>query len=243
MPEAARRPRTGLGPGWVHEAALWAQGYRVVAGIDEAGRGAWAGPVVVGVVVLPVAAHPFDDSKRIAPARREALARQVRERALAWAVAEAGVDEVDALGVLRATMAAAERGLRALAGQDVIVAEVERRVADGVDALVTDYLRLPVEAWLPWGGPRGLRHPARADAASYQVAAASLLAKVHRDAVMRRAALRWPVYGFEQHKGYGVARHRAALAVHGPCALHRSSFRPVAALAAGCVSTSTEERA
>ena len=238
MPEARAGARRG--PGWEHECALWDQGFRVVAGVDEAGRGAWAGPVVVAVVVLPVGAYPFDDSKRVPAPQRALLARQVRASALAWAVVEADAREVDALGVLNATLAAAERGVRALAGQGVAVAEVERRVDAPVDALVTDYLRLPTERWDAWSGPRGLRHPPRADAASFQVAAASLLAKVHRDDVMRRAAVRWPLYGFDRHKGYGAAQHRAALERHGPCVLHRESFRPVAAAVRRGASQATE---
>ena len=210
---------------------MWNEGFATVAGIDEAGRGAWAGPVVVGVVLLPVAVHPFVDSKTVAAPRRVTLAAEVRARALAWAIVEADANEVDALGVLNATLAAAERGVRALAGHAVAVAEVCRRVDAGIDALVTDYLRLPTQRWGDWGGPRGIRHPARADALSYQVAAASLLAKTHRDDAMRAAAVRWPEYGFERHKGYGAPEHRTALARLGPCAWHRRTFRPVAALA------------
>jgi len=218
-------------PGWRYESELWAEGYRVVAGVDEAGRGAWAGPVVVAIALLPVSDHPFDDSKRVTPRRREQLADLVRLRALAWAIVEADAAEVDRRGVLNATLAAAERGVRALVGLPVPVAEVMRRVEVPLDGLVTDYLALPVQGWSAWRGPRGLRHPPRADASSQQVAAASLLAKVHRDHLMRRAAVRWPVYGFERHKGYGAAAHRRALERYGPCPLHRKTFRPVAALA------------
>lgn len=222
--------RAAAGPGWRYEAELWEAGYGVVAGVDEAGRGAWAGPVVVAVVLLPVGAHPFVDSKRVAPARREALAQVVRARALAWAVVEAPVAEVDAVGVLQATLAAAERGLRALAGERQPVAELHRRTDAMVEAVVTDYLALPTERWRDWRGPRGLLRPARADSASCQVAAASLLAKTYRDARMRAAAVRWPAYGFDRHKGYGSPAHRGALLRHGPCPFHRRSFRPVAAL-------------
>lgn len=230
-------------PGWRYERELWGEGYGTVAGIDEAGRGAWAGPVVVAVVVLPVAAHPFVDSKSVAAPLRATLAAAVRACALAWAIVEADAREVDASGVLNATLAAAERGVRALAGQRVRVAELGRRFEGPIDGLVTDYLRLPTQRWGDWGGPLGLRHPARADALSSQVAAASLLAKTYRDDVMRSAAVRWPAYGFERHKGYGAPEHRTALASHGPCAWHRHTFRPVAALAPRRGLDRSEERA
>lgn len=236
------RSATARTPGWTHECALWGEGYRCVAGVDEAGRGAWAGPVVVAVVLLPVATHPFDDSKRCSAAQRPVLAQLVRARALAWSLVEADAGEVDEIGVLNATLAAAERGVRALAGESAAVVEVERRIDAPIDALVTDYLRLPTERWGDWAGPRGLRAPARADAASYQVAAASLLAKVHRDDVMRRAAVRYPAYGFDRHKGYGALAHRSALERHGPCPLHRHSFRPVAATVRRGASDKTEDQ-
>ncbi len=228
-------------PGWTLEAELWDEGYRVVAGIDEAGRGALAGPVVVAVVVLPVTVHPFVDSKTVGESQRELLAAVVRERALVYAVSESSASEVDRIGVLTATLAAAERALRALAGLPESVSELVRHVEARLDATVTDYLRLPTDAWAAWCGPTGLRHPPRADATSCQVAAASLLAKTHRDAAMRRAAVHWPEYGFEQHKGYGVPAHLSALALHGPCPLHRRTFRPVAAARSTWATVSPED--
>ena len=208
--------------GFALERAFWARGLRAVAGVDEAGRGAWAGPVVAAVVVLPDAADlgegadldevadlPYRDSKTLAPAVRERLAEHVRSRARAWAVAEADAAEVDAIGPLRATHVAAHRAIA--------------RLGIVPDAYVTDYLQLRFEA-----GPMPLVAPARADATSLSVAAASILAKTHRDARMRAAARTFPAYGFERHKGYGAPAHRAALEAHGPCPLHRRSYRPVA---------------
>ncbi len=182
--------------------------------MDEAGRGAWAGPVVAAVVVLPdLPGLPYVDSKTVSPARREALAAHVRATATAWAVAEATVAEVDALGPLWATHLAVHRAIAEL----------------GVvpDAYVTDYLRLRFAA-----RPQPeVVAPARADGLSLSVAAASLLAKTHRDARMRAAAVDWPTYGFERHMGYGVPAHRAALRHTGPCPWHRRSVRPVAEIA------------
>jgi ribonuclease HII len=192
------------------ERAFWARGLRAVAGVDEAGRGAWAGPVVVAVVVLPELGDlPYRDSKTLAPTVRERLAAHVRASARAWAVAEADAREVDALGPLRATHVAAHRAIACLG----LVP----------DAFVTDYLQLRFET-----GPVPLVAPPRADATSWSVAAASILAKTHRDERMRAAARTYPAYGFERHKGYGAPAHRAALHAHGPCPLHRRSYRPVA---------------
>jgi ribonuclease HII len=197
------------------ERALRRRGFRTVAGVDEAGRGAWAGPVVAAVVVLPdLPGLPYVDSKTVPRATRERLAEHVRLTAIAWAVGEATVEEVDALGPLRATHVAAHRAIAQLA------------VAP--DAYVTDYLRLSFPS-LPH--PEVLA-PARADGLSSSVAAASLLAKTYRDARMCAAAVDWPTYGFERHMGYGVPAHRAALHHSGPCPWHRRSFRPVAEIAA-----------
>lgn len=196
--------------GFALERAFWRRGLRTVAGVDEAGRGAWAGPVVVAVVVLPDAAElPYRDSKALSAAMRERLAEDVRANALAWAVAEADAGEVDALGPLRATHAAAHRAIA--------------RLGVVPDAFVTDYLQLRFET-----DAVPLVAPPRADATSLSVAAASILAKTHRDACMRAASDAFPAYGFERHKGYGVPAHRAALHAHGPCPLHRTSYRPVA---------------
>jgi ribonuclease HII len=199
------------------ERALRRRGYRAVAGVDEAGRGAWAGPLVAAVVVLPNRANlPYVDSKTVGAAERERLAAHVRAVALAWAVGEASVDEVDEVGPLRATHLAAHRAIAGLTLRP--------------DAYVTDYLRLTFAAF---PAPEVVA-PARADGASLSVAAASLLAKTHRDAWMRAAAVDWPTYGFDRHMGYGVPAHRAALRRWGPCPCHRRSYRPVAEVAATC---------
>ena len=198
-------------PGWELEAAFWAQGYARVAGIDEAGRGALAGPVVAAAVLLPSGDYPFDDSKKLAPDVRAVLAREVKRCALAWAVGAASAAEVDALNVLRATHLAAQRALSAL---------------PPVDALVTDYLKLAF--------PGPVAAPPRADGTSVQVAAASIFAKTTRDRLMVELHQRDPRYGFAAHKGYGAPTHLRALAEHGPSAEHRLSFAPVARVIGGC---------
>lgn len=189
----------------VLEAPFWALGLRV-AGVDEAGRGAWAGPIVVGAVVLPPGAHPFRDSKALTPRARARWAEEVRRVALAFALGVAEVGEVDRLGVLRATLLAAERALAALDPPP--------------EALVTDYLNLKT--------PFPLLAPPKADQNSPSVAAASILAKVHRDGLMAELDRLYPGYGFAQHKGYGTALHQEALWRLGPSPVHRRRFLPVA---------------
>jgi ribonuclease HII len=184
----------------------------LVAGIDEAGRGPLAGPVVAAAVILDPA-RPIDglnDSKKLSEAARERLAIEIREKALAWAIAEASPAEIDRLNILQATFLAMRRAVEALSTAP------ERAVIDGNKV------------------PPGLPCPAEAivkgDGKVAAIAAASILAKTDRDATMRRLAGAFPQYGFERHMGYPTAAHFAALAEHGPCPEHRRSFAPVAQL-------------
>lgn len=200
-------------PDWAFEREHWRRGHFRVAGVDEAGRGAWAGPVTVAAVILPGTAqdYPFRDSKQLSAAQREEYAAEVRRVALGWAVEHAWPDEIDRLNILGATHAAA---LRAIA-----------RLDPPPQALVTDYLRLRTS--LP------LSAPPKADALSYSVAAASLLAKTERDRLMAELDLQHPGYGFAAHKGYGAPAHRAALGELGVSAAHRRSYAPIARLLNG----------
>jgi ribonuclease HII len=195
------------------ETELWQAGYRAIAGIDEAGRGAWAGPVVVGAVILSSdtsALAPFlgqvDDSKRLSPAERERLFDVIRGHALAVGVGTAPADEIDRIGIVKATLLAMRQAVSALAIPP--------------DFLLLDFLTLK-DAPCP---QRGLPH---GDGLSLSIAAASIIAKVTRDHWMTAQEPGYPGYGFSRHKGYGTAEHRIALARLGPCALHRLSFRPV----------------
>ncbi len=197
-------------PGWSLESRLWARGYSPVAGVDEAGRGALAGPVVAAAVVLPYRPdYPFRDSKTLSAAGRERLAGEVKETALTWAVGAASAAEVDALNVLGATHLAAARALAALATEP--------------QALVTDFLKLTFGT-----PPKPVIAVPRGESRSYGVAAASLLAKVARDALMRELDEALLGYGFAKHKGYGSPEHLRALQKLGPSPAHRLSFRPVA---------------
>ncbi len=187
------------------EEVFWSRGWRV-AGVDEAGRGALAGPLVAAAVVLPPGRHPFRDSKKLSPRQRDLLLERLMASAHAWGVGTASAREVDRLGVLRATHLAAGRALARL------------RVEP--DALVTDYLFLETD--------RPLLAPAKAEAQSPSVAAASILAKVVRDRIMLGLHRRYPGYGFDGHKGYGTREHLEKLARLGPCPQHRRRFAPVA---------------
>ena len=200
-------------PDWAFEREHWRRGHFRVAGVDEAGRGAWAGPVTVAAVILPGTAqdYPFRDSKQLSASQREKFAAEVRRVAVAYAVEHAWPDEIDRLNILGATHAAA---LRALA-----------RLRPTPQALVTDYLRLRVD--IP------ISAPPRADALSYSVAAASLLAKTERDQVMLQLDAQFPGYGFAGHKGYGAPAHRAALKKLGVSEVHRRSYAPIRALLEG----------
>ena len=205
----------GAVPTLVAERHLYHHGYLAVAGLDEVGRGCLAGPVVAAAVILPLdTAIEADlagvrDSKQLTPKRREQLAHIIQGRACGWAVGHAGVAAIDQHNILRATR---------LAMQDAL-----RQLDPAPTALLLDAIRLPAVS-LP-------QVPLiKGDQRSFSIAAASILAKVARDALMCEFDDIYPGYGFAQHKGYGTPHHMAALQQLGPCAQHRRSFAPVRAL-------------
>ena len=180
----------------------------LVAGVDEAGRGPLAGPVVAAAVILddlqPIAG--LNDSKKLTAKRRERLFDEIRARALCFSIAEASVQEIDAINILQATMLAMKRAVEGLRLKPVKV--------------LVDGNRLPV---------LDVRAEAivQGDALVPAISAASILAKVHRDRLCDELHQLYPVYGFNQHKGYGTAQHLQALQVNGPAACHRMTFAPV----------------
>lgn len=180
----------------------------MICGVDEAGRGPLAGPVVAAAVILdparPIAG--LADSKKLSAKKREQLAVAIRDCALAWHVAEASVAEIDELNILQATLLAMQR---AVAGLPVTPAEAL------IDGNRCPKLDIPARAIV--GG----------DATVAAISAASILAKTVRDAGMRALHLQHPQYGFDRHMGYGTAAHLTALRAHGPCLAHRRSFAPV----------------
>ena len=184
---------------------------RLIAGVDEAGRGPLAGPVLAAAVILDPA-RPITglaDSKTLSAARREQLASEIRARALAWALGRAEVEEIDRLNILQAALLAMQRAVAAL---PVVP-----------DQVLVDGNRCPVL-------PCPCRAIVRGDATVAAIGAASILAKVARDAELRHLHDRYPAYHFARHKGYPTAAHLNALRRHGPCPAHRRSFAPVAAL-------------
>jgi len=187
-------------------------GELVLAGVDEAGRGCWAGPVVAAAVILPADADidGLDDSKRLLPARREALFAAIRSSAVAWAACCASPREIEKVNILGATLLAMRRSVLKLRRRPDLV------LVDGRD----------VPALLPCRTVALVK----GDATSASVAAASIVAKVARDRVMRAWDRHFPGYGFADHKGYGAVAHKRALNELGPCLLHRSTYRPVALL-------------
>lgn len=195
------------------EHLLWSLGYQRVAGVDEAGLGPFAGPVVAGAVVFP-ANHTglaVDDSKKLSPARRTALGVEIRKECSDCAIGVVDVAEIDEMGVHKAGLEAMRRAVANLANApDYLL----------VDAREVPLVQVPQTGWV------------KGDSFIHCVAAASILAKVHRDQLMDALDQEYPEYGFSRHKGYGTAAHIEALRLHGPSAVHRRSFEPIRRLLA-----------
>jgi len=191
------------------ERELWAQGYELIAGVDEAGAGPWAGPVVAGAVILPrdIVIRRLDDSKKLSVKLRESLVVEIRERAIAYGIGSCSPEEIDSINIKEASRLAMQRAVMALHRQP--------------DHLLVDWRQVP-----------GVEMPqailVHGDSRSLAIAAASVLAKTHRDAIMAEMAEKYPGYGFERHVGYGTAEHQKALVELGICPIHRKSFKPVA---------------
>ena len=198
-------------PSFAEERVLEAHGYRYIAGIDEVGRGALAGPVIAAAVILPcrIDAPWFGevrDSKQLAPAVRERLFQHIREIAIAVGIGSASDKEIDALGIIKATQRAMKLAVE--------------RLSPAPDTLLIDYMSLP-EVKLP---QKGL---VNGDSRCFSIACASIIAKVTRDRLMIEFDRTYPGYGLARHKGYGTREHLTCLCRLGPSLIHRRSFRPV----------------
>jgi len=195
-------------PTFLAERSLAAQGFRFVVGVDEAGCGALAGPLVAAAVILPFNSRlgSVNDSKLLSPSLRDGLYELILERATAWAVGSVSVEEIATFGLRPANLLAMRRAVEGVAGADYAL----------VDAWTIPGLLIP---------QRGIVH---GDALIKSIAAASVIAKVTRDRLMVDLAARFPSYGFEIHKGYATKRHRDAIDIHGPCAAHRLTYKTFA---------------
>lgn len=204
---------TNHGPDLREETALCAQGYRLIAGLDEAGRGSWAGPVVAGAVILPLGPASLlerlrgvRDSKQLTPRQRDRLYDAIQATALAVGVGIVPATAIDALGIVQATKLAMEEAIR-----DLDLAP---------HFLLIDGLDLP-------SVPIPQKRIIKGDSLCLSIAAASIVAKVSRDRMMVSLDGDYPGYGFARHKGYGTPQHRQALECLGICSIHRLSFAPM----------------
>ncbi len=199
-----------MSPDFHYESGQWAQGQRRVAGIDEAGRGPLAGPVVAAAVILPPGFHcpQLDDSKKISAANRKRIHHLLTtDPSVVWSVATASREEIDRLNILNATHLAMRRAAEALLPQPDFCL---------IDGLPVKQFPLPYQAIV------------KGDSLSLSIAAASIIAKVTRDRLMAEIDREFPEFGFAKHQGYGTKAHLEALRRHGPCRHHRRSFQPVA---------------
>jgi ribonuclease HII len=198
-------------PSFGEEKILKAQGYHHIAGVDEAGRGALAGPVVAAAVILPTDTNlPFinqvRDSKKLTPLKREYLFHHIHESAVALGIGMSSLDIIDSLGIVGATRLAMKSAIEQL--------------SPPADYMLVDYLRLP-EVDLP---QKGITH---GDDLSYSIACASIIAKVSRDRLMMKLDEEYSGYGLAKHKGYGTREHVECLRKLGPCPIHRKTFSPL----------------
>ncbi len=184
----------------------------MIVGIDEVGRGCWAGPVVAGAVLLDRPIEGLDDSKKLSRVKRERLDAEIRVMAVSFGLGWVYSDEVDRVGLTEAVRLAMERAMQAITGR------YDQIIIDG------NYNYMPQN-------PKASAL-IKADSLVPAVSAASIIAKVARDRYMREMDAQFPGYAFEKHVGYGTAAHAAALNVLGPCQLHRQSFKPIAAFGA-----------
>jgi len=204
--QRAIKPRSSSSDFWEFERALWKRGLTRIAGVDEAGVGPLAGPVVAAAVMLPagIVLPGIDDSKRLSARQREKGAELIRSKAVAWSIGRASVEEIDNLNIRNASILAMQRA----------VAQLD----PAPEHVLVDWHRLPSLTCEQTNLVHG-------DARSMSIAAASILAKVERDEIMRELDRHHPGYGFAQHKGYPTREHYAALARLGPCPEHRRGFR------------------
>jgi ribonuclease HII len=194
--------------GWTLEEAARGRGAMRIAGIDEVGRGPLFGPVVAAAVILPKGCHlkGLTDSKKLSEKKRNELDREIRLNAVSWAIAAVDAETIDRINIRRASLEAMRRAVEQL-------------------ALSPDFLLIDGRDTIAWDCPQ--QAVIKGDATSFSIAAASVLAKVHRDRLLVELDAQYPGYGLARHKGYGSPEHLEALARLGPTPLHRKTFRPI----------------
>jgi ribonuclease HII len=195
-------------PDYEFEQQLHNTGHKLIAGIDEVGRGPWAGPVTAAAVILDPKHIPsgLDDSKKLSPAKRQHLAKQITETSQ-WAIVHVDVDEIDQINILQASLSAMRRAIEQLPGLPDHVLIDGNRAPENLKCDATTIVK--------------------GDARSLSIAAASIIAKVARDALMADLAVQFPHYGWETNAGYGTKRHQEGLKSHGVSPHHRRSFKPI----------------
>ena len=188
----------------IYERELLSRGYKLIAGVDEVGRGPLAGPVVTAAVIMPTddIIEGVDDSKKLSEKKREKLAELIKSKAIAYSVARIESEEIDEINILNAVKKCMYNAVKSL----TIMPDIT--LVDGVD------LHLPIPA----------EYVVKGDALSYSIGCASIVAKVYRDNLMKEYAKEYPEYGFEKHKGYGTKNHIETIKEIGPCKLHRKTF-------------------
>ena len=198
----------GYYPNFRHEKKLYRQGYQLIAGLDEAGRGSWAGPLVAAAVILDPAQKikGLKDSKKITALQRQEIFKVITTRALAWAVGVVSQTNIDKIGITRANVTAMQEAIKNLSCQPDFIL---------IDSISIPYRNVPMLSIN------------KADYKIATVAAASIVAKVTRDQIMNELDEKYPRYGFKQHKGYGTNHHLQMLVEHGVSQIHRRSFQPI----------------
>ncbi len=210
MDKRVKIKRVPKWPSLRYERKLWAQGVVYIAGADEAGRGALAGPVYAAAVILPNGIRKelkgVRDSKQMTVEEREEWAPRIKEKAIAWSIGRASVEEIDAINILQASYVATRRAIEAL------IIQPQHLLLDAIKLTIVALPQTPLVS---------------GDARCLSISAASVLAKTARDAELRELDASFPQYGFASHKGYATPEHLAAILAHGSCAQHRQSFSPM----------------
>lgn len=195
-----------------YDSTFWKEGIKYLAGLDEVGRGPLAGPVVAAAVILNPGRKIYkaNDSKKLSESKRKLLEPRIKEKALAWSVAQASVEEIDSLNIINASFLAMKRAI------DKLQIKPEFLLVDGRD--------FPTFVYREQLNPLKGNPLVKGDSISVSIACASVLAKVYRDNLMIKLAQKYPLYGFENHKGYAAKTHIDAIREYGPCPLHRKKF-------------------